>query len=67
MLEVGEPTLETDKEGYLKNLADWDENVAVEIARAENISLSPAHWEIIRSLHSRCETRKRVLHFHKKT
>jgi tRNA 2-thiouridine synthesizing protein E len=50
MLEVGELKLETDKEGYLKNLADWDENVAVELARAENISLSPAHWEIIRSL-----------------
>jgi tRNA 2-thiouridine synthesizing protein E len=50
MLEVAELKLETDKEGYLKNLDDWNESVAIEIARAENISLSPSHWEIIRSL-----------------
>lgn len=50
MLEVQDQVLETDKEGYLKNLDDWSEAVAIAIARQENISLSPAHWEVIRSL-----------------
>lgn len=42
--------IEVDREGYLKNLNDWNESIAIEIARAENISLSPLHWEVIRLL-----------------
>ena len=42
--------LALDKEGYLQNLDDWSEAVAIEIARAENISLGPGHWEVIRLL-----------------
>lgn len=40
-------TIEFDEEGYLRNLNDWSETVAVEIAESEGISLSEAHWEII--------------------
>lgn len=36
-----------DKDGYLIDLADWDSNVANALAAQENISLSPAHWEMI--------------------
>lgn len=50
MLIVEGKEIATDKEGYLKNLDDWSEPVAIEIARNENISLSPSHWEILRSL-----------------
>lgn len=39
-----------DKEGFLRDLNDWSEAVAVELARAENINLNPDHWEIIRLL-----------------
>ncbi len=41
------PGLATDKEGYLKNLADWSEQAALEIARSESIDLTDNHWEII--------------------
>ena len=44
------PTL--DKEGYLRELTDWNEGVAVLLAQQENINLSPAHWEIIKLLRS---------------
>jgi len=40
-------TIEFDEEGYLRNLNDWSETVAVEIAESEGISLNEAHWEII--------------------
>ena len=40
--------LATDKEGYLINLSDWSEAVANEIACAEGIELSEAHWALIR-------------------
>ena len=43
-----EVSLATDKEGYLTNLNDWSEPVAEEIARAEGIELSDAHWALIR-------------------
>lgn len=39
-----------DKEGFLKNLEDWDESVAEELARAESVRLGQQHWEIIRLL-----------------
>lgn len=42
--------IDTDKEGFLVNLEDWDEQVALEIALAENIILTEPHWEVIRLL-----------------
>jgi tRNA 2-thiouridine synthesizing protein E len=40
----------TDKDGYLLQLADWTPAVAEVLATAENIQLTPAHWEIIELL-----------------
>jgi len=37
-----------DDEGFLLNLADWSEAVAVTLASNEGITLSPQHWEIVR-------------------
>lgn len=39
-----------DKEGFLTNLDDWSEPVAEALARAEGITLSAEHWEILRLL-----------------
>lgn len=39
-----------DKQGFLVNLNDWNENIAAELAEEEGISLSAAHWEIIHLL-----------------
>ncbi|MED5412611.1 MAG: TusE/DsrC/DsvC family sulfur relay protein [Pseudomonadota bacterium] len=41
-----------DKEGYLQELGEWDEDVATILAQKENINLSAAHWEIIKLLRS---------------
>ncbi len=49
-LEVQGKSVETDEEGYLVNLSDWDENVAGEIAKAENIDMSDSHWEVVNFL-----------------
>jgi len=40
-------TIEYDKEGYLRNLSDWNEDIANTVAQAEGITLSPEHWEVI--------------------
>jgi len=46
-LAVDGRLIELDKEGFLKNLNDWNKSVATIIAKNEAIDLSDAHWEII--------------------
>ncbi len=36
------------EEGFLKNLNDWNEEIALEIAEANAIEITDAHWEIIK-------------------
>lgn len=37
-----------DDEGYLIEPAEWNEDVAEELARRENIDLTETHWDAIR-------------------
>ncbi len=46
-IEVNGKTYETDEEGYLVNLAEWDEDIAKVIAEQEKIDMTPNHWEVI--------------------
>ncbi len=38
---------ETDAEGYLVEPLNWTEEVAIELARHENIQLTEAHWDAL--------------------
>lgn len=38
------------KDGFLVNQADWTPDVATQLAKAESIDLSAAHWEVIELL-----------------
>jgi len=49
-IEVNGKTYETDEEGYLVNLTDWDVDVANYIAKTENIDMTDQHWEVINFL-----------------
>lgn len=40
-------SLETDHEGYLRSRGDWTRELAVELATADGIDLTDAHWEVI--------------------
>lgn len=44
--------IQLDKDGYLKNLSDWDTSIAEDLAKKEQIQLTKAHWEIIRLVKS---------------
>lgn len=46
-LQIDNTHIELDKEGFLKNLNDWNKNIAAEIAAREGITLTAEHWEII--------------------
>lgn len=57
-LLVDQRTIALDKEGYLKQLADWDESVAEAIAVTEGIQLGEQHWQIlnlVRQFHQQFE------------
>ncbi len=43
-------TLDTDKEGYLVNLQDWNREVANLIAEHEGIELNEVHWQVLEAL-----------------
>ena len=46
-LKVSGKVLATTEQGFLVNASDWNDAVAVKLAEANRIKLSPAHWEII--------------------
>ncbi len=43
-------SLKLDKEGFLADLSDWSEPVAEILAGNEGLTLTPAHWEVLRVL-----------------
>ena len=49
-IEVNGKSYETDEEGYLTNLADWNTDIANYIAGTESIVMSEQHWEVINFL-----------------
>jgi tRNA 2-thiouridine synthesizing protein E len=49
-IEVNGSTYETDEEGYLVNLGDWNEDIGKALAVAENVEMTPSHWEVVNFL-----------------
>ena len=39
-----------DKDGFLADLTDWNPDVAAQLAAAEEIKLTKAHWEVLYAL-----------------
>ncbi|MEC5341103.1 sulfurtransferase TusE [Brenneria populi] len=48
MLEFEGRIIATDAQGYLMDSADWNEALALILAEQEGISLTEAHWEVVR-------------------
>jgi len=48
-IEINGKYIEFDNDGHLRNRADWNENVACEIAKIEGIKeLTEKHWLVIK-------------------
>jgi tRNA 2-thiouridine synthesizing protein E len=53
------PDTAFDREGFLRNLEDWSPEVAEQLAAAEGITLTAAHWEVLallREYHARYDS-----------
>ncbi len=44
---VNDIEIKTDASGYLLDLTQWNQDVALAIAEKENLQLTDAHWEVI--------------------
>jgi len=49
-IEVNGKTYETDEEGYLADLSEWDADVAAAMAGIDDCELTDNHWEVINFL-----------------
>lgn len=47
MIEVNGRQVETDAEGFLANLEDWSEDVAVVLSQQDQLELGDKHWLVI--------------------
>ena len=47
MVNVNNTIIETDPLGYLLDVNQWNQDVALAIAEKENLQLTEAHWEVI--------------------
>lgn len=48
--EINGKSYETDEEGYLVNLAEWDEEAAKYLAIEEKVEMTQSHWEVVNFL-----------------
>ena len=49
-IEVNGGRYETDENGYLVNLDDWSEDVALVLAQGEEIEMTESHWDLVKFL-----------------
>lgn len=46
-LNIAGIRVDVTEEGYLTDLSQWNEEIAIEIAKQANIELTDKHWEVI--------------------
>ena len=46
-LNIAGIRLDVTEEGYLTDVSQWNEDIAIEIAKEQGIELTDRHWEII--------------------
>ena len=49
-LEVNGVSIETDDNGNLVNVHDWNEDVAKALAEVEGVELTDDHWDVLKYL-----------------
>jgi len=50
MVDIAGKSVEVDEEGYLINLAEWDEEIAKYLAAEEKVDMTENHWEVVNFL-----------------
>ncbi len=48
--QLNDLSVESDEEGYIKEIGLWDRDLAELIAKEENIDMTADHWEVVNFL-----------------
>ncbi len=48
--QLNDIAVESDEEGYIKEIGLWDRDLAELIAKEENIEMTDDHWEVVNFL-----------------
>ena len=49
-IEINGKVLDTDEEGYISNLSEWEPAIAEVMAKDDDCELTEPHWEVINFL-----------------
>jgi len=49
-IDVNGKSYETDEEGYLVDLSQWNEDVGGYLAQTEGVAMTEQHWEVVNFL-----------------
>lgn len=60
-IDIGKRRIPLDGEGFLRDLSDWDADVATGIAGAEGVTLGDDHWQVIHLLRAHYKIHKVAL------
>lgn len=52
---IAHTEIDVNDEGYLMDFNQWSKEVAEELAKEHNISLTDKHWEVIDYIHNKYE------------
>ncbi len=47
-LNIAGIRLDVTEDGYLTDISQWNEEIAIEIAKKEGIELTDKHWEVLK-------------------
>lgn len=45
--QIANSTIEVNEEGFMTNFSQWNKTIGEELAKENNINLTPRHWQII--------------------
>ena len=49
-LDVNGKQLELDEDGFLVDMTEWSEDVALALAKTEEVEMTDNHWEVVNFL-----------------
>ncbi|MDP4199842.1 MAG: TusE/DsrC/DsvC family sulfur relay protein [Bacteroidota bacterium] len=47
VLQINGSSIDVNDEGYMTNHAQWNPDVAAELAKGLGVTLTPAHWRVL--------------------
>lgn len=47
-LTIAGVNIDVNEEGYLNDFSQWNEDIAIEIAKKEGVELTDKHWEVLK-------------------